>query len=108
MIDVPPMMSRIRPLSRAGLIAGVFIGSLAVLPSLVPRAGLIQGLLLGSCAAIGYAIGAVLGLRWSQTARPRDLLWLTLPTIALVAGWRWQGDLAALSGSAAPRPFWIV
>jgi uncharacterized membrane protein len=102
------MLSRIRPLSRAGLITGVLIGSLAVLPSLVPRAGLIQGLLLGSCTAIGYAVGSALGLRWSQTARLRDLLWLLVPTIALVAGWRWQGDLAALSGTSAPRPFWVA
>lgn len=97
-----------RPLSRAGVIAACTLGSLAVLPSLVPRAGLIQGLLLGSCAAIGYLLGTLLGLRWPRTAGRYDLWWLVLPVIALAVGWRWQADLAELTGVPRPPLSWIA
>ncbi len=96
-----------RPLSRAGTIAACTLGSLAVLPSLVPRAGLIQGLLLGSCAAIGYLLGTLVGLRWRATARRRDLWWLVLPLIALGFGWSWQADLARVTGTSPPAWSWI-
>ena len=101
-------MRRWRPLSRFGMVAACTLGSLAVLPSLVPRAGLIQGLLLGSCAAIGYLLGTLLGLRWQATARRRDLWWLVLPLFALAVGRRWQADLAQVTGTSPPAWSWIL
>lgn len=79
-----------------------------MLPSLIPRAGLIQGLLLGSCAAIGYGLGCLIGLRWRARATRRDLLWLLVILAALVVGWRWQAEVALLTGVAQPSGLWIA
>lgn len=98
-------MARLRPLSRPGLIGAVTVGSLAVLPSLIPRAGVIQGLLLGSCAAIGYA--AAWWVRDLPAGR-RDVHWGLLPLVALVLGWRWQAQVADLTGTPHPGPVWIL
>lgn len=88
--------------------AATVLGTASVLPSLVPRAGLIQGLLLGSCAAIGYGLGCLIGLRWKARARRVDLLWLIVILVALIVGWRWQAQLALLTGVGQPSPLWIV
>ncbi len=94
--------------SGAGLTGAVIVGSLVVLPSLVPRAGVIQGLLMGTCAAIGYGLGCG---AWalSRRAQPRPRWWLLIVAMfALVAGWRWQGELARVTGVEGPAPTWIV
>ncbi len=101
-------MIRPRPLSRPGVIGAVIVAAMCVLPSLVPRAGLIQGLLLGSCAAIGYGLGCVAGLRWRTHANHRDLWWMAVVLGALILGWRWQAQLAQITGVDGFSPLWIV
>lgn len=96
-----------RPLPRAGLITAVVCASLTVLPSLVPRAALIQGLLAGTVGVLGYGLGCLIALKWPVRARLIDTLWLTLLVATLVAGWRWQAELAALMGVASPTPSWV-
>ena len=105
--------------SFAGLIGAAFAAALSVAPSLIPRSSLIQGLIGGVLAAIGYGIGALVGwlLRrarhqpdWRSDERARAvalLLGSATVTVALLAGRRWQADLAQITGVPSPGSIWV-
>jgi len=107
------MRARLDPVGT--VVATVFL-CLSFTPSLLPRSWVMQGILSGLTAVTGYAAGFLLG--WlprramrsyppSQAAR-RWALWtyaavtaVTLP-LCLYQGWRRQGEVAGLIGTAPP------
>lgn len=100
-----------RPRSTWGLIAASLGGCGSVLPSLIPRAALIQGLLLGACAAVGYGSAVLLGWLSHRDQRPSVPVLagaFIAPAVALLVGWRWQVQLAGISGVPAPGPTWVA
>ena len=121
---------RLRP-DTVGLVLGAVFFVLALTPSLLPRDLATQGLACGLCAGTGYMLGTFLGWCWRAWARtlalavahafgwyptPRWSRWrrgaeaalsgvvvLTLNVVLLFAV-RWQGQVAALTGSRAYSP----
>jgi uncharacterized membrane protein len=113
-------MATMRPLSPAGVAAAVALAPLAAIPSLIPRAAPIQGLLLGLLAMLGYAAGTTAGVavarirgdwRWNPgrgTRRAGIAVGLTWVAGWILAGHRWQQDLAALMGTEPPGWGWVT
>ena len=121
---------RLRP-DTVGLVLGAVFFVLALTPSLLPRDLATQGLACGLCAGTGYMLGTFLAWCWRAWARtlalavahafgwyptPRWSRWrrgaeaalsgvvvLTLNVVLLFAV-RWQGQVAALTGSRAYSP----
>jgi uncharacterized membrane protein len=97
-----------------GLLVGTALGALAMTPSLIPRTGFSAGLVCGVMLAAGYLVGVLLGLLVRPLARRtgrrlNGAAWVLLTVVVLLVwavagflGFRWQGQQAALLGTAAP------
>lgn len=129
--DSPALPPRLAALVRyvprahpAGFVVGVAFALISLTPSLIPRDYLFQGLATGISGGLGYGLGVALAWLVGRTGRWTDLtarvqratpVWLTpgawlvlvvTATVALlgmlVAGARWQQQVAGLMGMAQP------
>lgn len=118
----PRTYLRRHPPDFAGLVGALVFFVISVTPSLLPRSWIFQALVSGIAAAIGYAVGTLIG--WAlaailrRVARGRHLprehvraAWWGLAlvaavvcTYALAASARWQTQLRAVVGVSSPGP----
>ena len=98
-------------LSRPGLVVGLLLFALSLLPSMLPRTVLFQGIVSGIAIMIGYALGATGEWAWRFLGLPRAhgraraiVMGILLGIVAVFVAsgtWRhvgWQNEVRAIYG----------